>query len=79
VYLASPRLSQERRVQLTSSVMAFARSAKGQSLMQAWGYGELIPASERDLEPLAPYGALLKAALAAPAGSGDAALQRPPQ
>ncbi len=79
VYLASPAVARERRAQLTDAILRFARSPKGRAVMQAWGYGDLVVASAQDLQPLAPYGALLEAALAAPARSGDAALQRPAQ
>lgn len=79
VYLASPAVTRARRAQLTDAILAFARSPKGRAVLQAWGYGDLIAASAQDLQPLAPYGALLAAALAAPARSGDAALQGPAQ
>lgn len=79
VYLASPAVSHARRAQLTDAILGFARSPKGRAVMQAWGYGDLVVASAQDLQPLAAYAALLEEALAAPARSGEAALQRPAQ
>jgi phosphonate transport system substrate-binding protein len=76
VYLASPRLSHERRTRLIDAIVAFTHSPKGRAMMQTFGYGELVPASARDLEAFAAYGSMLKAALAAPAG--DASPAHPP-
>jgi phosphonate transport system substrate-binding protein len=64
VYLASPTLPRQRVAQLTEAILRFTRDQpEGRELMKSWGYGGFVPATSRDLEPLAPYGALLKAAL----------------
>ena len=65
-YLANPHLAPERISRLKELIAEFARTPIGRKLMKDWGYGELVPATAEDLMALAPYGELLKAALAEP-------------
>ena len=65
VYLASPSVPRARVEKLSRAILEFVRdTADGRDLMQRLGYGTLLPATVADLKPLAPYGALLKTAIA---------------
>jgi phosphonate transport system substrate-binding protein len=61
VYLASPALPPQRVAQLTGVILKFTRDTpEGRELINKLGYGGLIPATARDLEPLAPFGEMFK-------------------
>ena len=65
VYLASPSVPRARVEKLSRAILEFVRdTADGRDLMRRLGYGTLLPATVADLKPLAPYGALLKTAIA---------------
>lgn len=69
VYLASPALPGQRVAQLTEAILKFTRDTpEGREFVNKSGYGGLVPATARDLEPLAPYGARFKAMMATTAG-----------
>lgn len=64
VYLAGPQVPRERVERLRQAILEFVRDTnEGRALMKNLGYGGLVPATDEDLKPLAPYGAQLKAAL----------------
>jgi phosphonate transport system substrate-binding protein len=61
VYLASPALSAKRVAGLTRTILKFVRETpEGREFIVKMGYGGLVPATQQDLAPLAPYGALFK-------------------
>ena len=65
IYLASPSMPRARVARMSQAILEFVRdTADGRDLMQRLGYGTLLPATVADLKPLAPYGALLKTAIA---------------
>lgn len=65
VYLASPVLPRERVAQLTRAILKFVRETpEGREFILKLGYGGLVSATARDLEPLAPYGEMFKARIA---------------
>ncbi len=65
VYLASPSVPRERVARMSQAILEFVRNTEdGRDLMKHMGYGTLIPVTAQDLKPLAPYGALLKTAIA---------------
>jgi phosphonate transport system substrate-binding protein len=64
MYLASPDLPRERVAQLTQAILQFVRETpEGRELIVKFGYGDLVPATKQDLEPLAPYGEKFKEAI----------------
>jgi phosphonate transport system substrate-binding protein len=64
VYLASPALPPQRVTQLTEAILKYTRDTpEGREFINKLGYGGLVPATKRDLEPLAPYGKLFKEAI----------------
>jgi len=64
VYLANPDLPRQRVTQLTQLILTFAHETpEGREFIKKLGYNGLVPATKKDLKPLAPYGEMFKKTL----------------
>ncbi|HQS56978.1 MAG TPA: PhnD/SsuA/transferrin family substrate-binding protein [Gallionellaceae bacterium] len=65
VYLGSPDLPHDKLELISKAIYEFAQNTpEGKKMMKDIGYDGLIPMRPEELRPLAPYGALLKKAMA---------------
>ena len=65
VYMGSPDMPRDRLELIGKAIYEFARDTpEGVEMMKNMGYGGLTPMSAEELQPLAPYGLMLKEAMA---------------